>query len=90
MEGYEEIMIERGKHNDKAKLDSSMKAYRRQFFMRFDTATHSKSETSYFDIEQCESFARNSANNDYWFCRREISIAHFSDAAANLRLMLLI
>ena len=45
--GHEETTKKKGHCNDDGKLDSSMKARCRRFFMHFDTMKHGKCDVNY-------------------------------------------
>jgi len=83
LEGFEKIMDEKRFCND-GKLDGSMKAHYRRFFMYFDTVTHGETNRDFFNIEQYKLFIHNNTNNEYWFCNKDIIMAYFSDVVTQL------
>ena len=83
LEGFEKIMNEKRLCND-GKLDGSMKAHYRHFFMCFDTVTHGETNRDFFNIEECNVLMHNNTNNEHWFCNRDITMAYFSDVFAQL------
>ena len=56
--------MEKGHCNDEGKLDGSMKAHYRSFFMCFDATKYGKCVNNYFYIEKCESFTLKSTYDD--------------------------
>lgn len=83
LEGFEKIMNEKRLCDD-GKLDGSMKAHYRRFFMCFDIVTHGATNCNFFNIEEHNALIHNNTNNEYWFCNRDIVMSCFSDVVAQL------